>query len=264
MGTLEREEILEYIDHDRREVVYPHMRRDVAPDIVRLISHIEDEAKISFSRIAPANLEKRVEQEINYWRDSNRTLEWRVYEHDFPSNLLDVLKHAGFSIGSRGALMVFDLEERPERLLELPEHKIVRITDPQYLNEFQDVSEAVWNENLEELTEFIAMFLRRYPDYMNVYIVYNDKQPVSCARSMFHPKSRFSFLLGGSTHPDFRNRGFYSALLRARAQDALERGVRFLSVGAMPSSQKILAKYGFQVVSYLNSCEIDFTRDPSA
>lgn len=264
MGTLEREEILEYFDHDRREVVYPHMRRDVAPDIVRLLSRIEDEAKIRFSWITPTNLEKRIEQEINYWRDSNRTLEWRVYEHDSPSNLLDVLKHAGFSIGSRGALMVFDLEERPERLLKLPEHKIKRITDPQYLNEFQDVSEAVWNENFEEMTEFIAMFLRRYPDYMNVYIAYNDKQPVSCARSMFHPKSRFSYLLGGSTHPDFRNHGFYSALIRARAQDALEREVRFLCVEAMPSSQYILAKYGFQVVSYMNSCEIDFTRDTSA
>ena len=66
MGTLEREEILEYFDHDRREVVYPHMRREVAPDIVRLLSRIEDEAKIRFSWITPTNLEKRIEQEINY------------------------------------------------------------------------------------------------------------------------------------------------------------------------------------------------------
>ena len=152
--------------------------------------------------------------------------------------------------------MVLDLIHPPEPLFSAPHHDVRRIRDPQYLVEFQNVSEAVWNQNFDELTQFLRYFLEKYPEYMSVYIACHDGLPVSCARATFHPQSQFSLLLGGSTHPDFRNRGFYSALVAARAQEALNRKVRFLCVDALPASQAILEKHGFQVVSYGYRCDI--------
>ncbi len=264
MSTLEREEVLDYFDLDRREVVYPHMRREATPDIVRHLSRMEDEAKIKFSCISPSELEKRIEREINYERSLNRTLEWKVYEHEPPGNLLDVLKRTGFSISSRCAVMVVDLEDRPEQLLKVSKHDIRRITDPQHLHKFRSVSEAVWNQPFDKLTKFMEFFLSSHPDYMSVYIAHKNNQPVSCARCTFHPESQFSYLLGGSTHPDYRNQGFYSALVGVRAQEAIDREVRFLCVEAMPTSQPILEKIGFRVISYMVNCEIDLRGEMSA
>ena len=81
---------------------------------------------------------------------------------------------------------------------------------------------------------------------MSVYVAYVAGQPASAARIEFHPARQFAELYGGSTVPDQRGRGLYTALVAVRAQEALTRGVRFLTVDASPMSRPILERLGFQ------------------
>jgi GNAT superfamily N-acetyltransferase len=52
-----------------------------------------------------------------------------------------------------------------------------------------------------------------------------------------------------STLAAYRGQGLYTALLAARAQESIQRGIRFLTVDASPMSRPILEKLGFQWLS---------------
>jgi hypothetical protein len=77
------------------------------------------------------------------------------------------------------------------------------------------------------------------------YIAMADGHAVSVGRLETHPDSIFAGLYGGGTLASHRGRGFYRALVAARARDAMELGARYLSVDALPTSRPILERLGF-------------------
>ncbi|NMB86841.1 MAG: GNAT family N-acetyltransferase, partial [Chloroflexi bacterium] len=83
------------------------------------------------------------------------------------------------------------------------------------------------------------------PEVRSIYVAYAGDQPVATAWIYFPPHSRFASLWGGSTRAEYRGRGLYTALLAIRLQEALRRGVTYLSVDASSMSRPILEKYGF-------------------
>jgi hypothetical protein len=56
-------------------------------------------------------------------------------------------------------------------------------------------------------------------------------------------------LAGGSTLKAWRNRGLYRALVAVRAQWAVTRGARYVSVDAGESSAPILRRLGFHAIT---------------
>jgi GNAT superfamily N-acetyltransferase len=62
--------------------------------------------------------------------------------------------------------------------------------------------------------------------------------------------SQFAGLWGGATLPQYRKMGIYTAVVAARAQEAIRRGYRFLTVDAGDMSRPILQKRGFQLLTY--------------
>jgi hypothetical protein len=59
----------------------------------------------------------------------------------------------------------------------------------------------------------------------------------------------FATLWGGSTLPEYRNRGVYSAVVGYRAALAVRRGYDLLQVDASPNSRPILLRRGFVSVA---------------
>jgi len=66
---------------------------------------------------------------------------------------------------------------------------------------------------------------------------------------------RGGLLFGGSTLPDARGRGAYRALVRARWDEAVLRGVPALVTQAAPASEPILRRLGFEEVCTLRRLE---------
>ena len=64
------------------------------------------------------------------------------------------------------------------------------------------------------------------------------------------------YLAGGATLPDYRGRGAYRALVRARWDAAVERGTPVLTVGAGEMSRPILERLGFSIVGW-EDCLLD-------
>ena len=62
-----------------------------------------------------------------------------------------------------------------------------------------------------------------------------------------------AFLSGSGTHPDYRRRGVYRSIVRARWDAAVARGTPALTVGAGAMSRPILERLGFSIVGW-NDC----------
>lgn len=76
-----------------------------------------------------------------------------------------------------------------------------------------------------------------------------DGQVVSAAWVRFHAGTEFASLWGGATLPTWRRRGIYTELVARRADEAAERGFRYLQVDALPESRPILERLGLRQVT---------------
>ena len=71
-----------------------------------------------------------------------------------------------------------------------------------------------------------------------MWLAVADDGTVVCAAWVdFHDGTDFASLWGGSTLTEYRGRGIYKALVARRADEAAERGFRFLQVDASPDSR---------------------------
>lgn len=245
-----------YNQDQRKDVVYPGIRREVTPHVVR---HVEDgeqgEGVVIFSDLTAANADDVIREQVDYFESLDQNFEWKVFDYDQPADLKDRLQAHGFMVEEAEAVMVLDLQNAPQVLWQPVRHDVQRITDAENLTDLLAIQQQVWGEDMSSLGHFLGEAISQYPDQMSVYIAYMDDQPASAAWIYFSRNSQFASLWGGSTLSRFRKRGLYTALLAVRAQEAQIRGVRFLTVDASPMSRPILEKHGFEKLADSYPCK---------
>ncbi len=123
--------------------------------------------------------------------------------------------------------------------------EVRRLTDPVDLEKVVQIEDAVWNESHAWIAEELRYELELPDEPMLMYIAYCGSVPAAAAWIRFHKGTDFAALFGGSTLPQYRRRGLYTALLDVRAKAARQRGYRFLTVDASEMSRPILEKHGF-------------------
>ncbi|MFN8458995.1 MAG: GNAT family N-acetyltransferase [Anaerolineae bacterium] len=260
---MNKQQILALYDKEmRQEVDYSDCRREVTPAVVRLLSLQAPEGVVLYAWLTSDNQDTVIREQIAYFDSLGRKFEWKVHSHDTPPDLHTHLNAFGFTIEEAEALMILDLEHAPAILLQPIRHDVRRLTQPEQLSDVLTVQKAVWNKDFSWLTERMTNDLQHHPDRLSLYVAYVEGHPASSAWSYFHPGSHFAGLWGGSTLENYRGQGLYTALLAARAQEAISRGVRFLTVDASPMSRPILEKLGFQWVSTMYPCK--WPPEPSA
>lgn len=94
----------------------------------------------------------------------------------------------------------------------------------------------------------------RTPNSPCGFVAYVDGEPVGVGRSVY--SERGVFLIGGAVLEHARGRGVYRALVRARWDDAVQRGTPGMIVEAMPdTSYPILKRIGFEEVGIIRRLE---------
>ena len=251
------EEMLRLFDwQQRREVEYYGTVREIHDGIVRLIPvpGQSGEGSVIWSDLRGQDVDEAIRREMAYFAEIGHAFEWKVYAHDEPEDLVQRLAAHGFDVDEREAVMVLDLETSPEWLWQHYDHDVRRILEPSGIADVMAVQERVWGGAFDWLANDLREELSGAPKGISIYVAYADGQPVSSAWVRFHPPGEFASLWGGSTLPDYRGRGFYTALLAARGQEAIQRDFRLLTVDAGDESRPILAKLGFQVITYAQAC----------
>jgi len=237
--------------HQRIEVEHQGMRREATPDVVRHVALKHGYGGVVlYSRLSEANVDRVIAEQIAHFDQLGQDFEWKTYDHDTPGDLKARLIAHGFEAAEPEALLVLDLEAAPAILWQPVIHDVRRITDPDRLEEYRRIQESVWDEPHDWQITALSDDLINDPDHVSVYVAYAAGVPVSTARIDFHDHNPFAGLWGGSTLPEYRGRGFYTALLATRLQEARQRGVRFLVIDASPMSRPIVEKNGFQFLTF--------------
>jgi len=247
-----------YTQDQRINVEYTDARREVLSNIVRHVSLTKD----SFNTILYTNLneetaEVAIDEQIAYFEKLGKKFEWKLFDYDTPPDLKARLATKGFTMGPAEAIMVLDLETASPYLFEPVTSHIRRITNPNDLSIVEQIENVVWSEDHTDLINYLRLNLTETPNQMHVYVAYVNQIPASCGWIYFPKNSQFASLWGGSTVPQYRGMGLYTALLSTRAQLASQRGIRFLTVDASPMSRPILEKHGFVTLTYSYPCEWD-------
>jgi GNAT superfamily N-acetyltransferase len=236
--------------YQRIEVEYRAMRREATPDIVRHVALKHGHGMVLYSRLTDTNVDRVIAEQIACFDQLGQDFEWKTYDHDTPVDLKDRLRAHGLEAEEPEALLVLDIEAAPAILLQPVMLDVRQITDPDRLEEYRQVQEKVWDEQVDWQIAALRDDLINDPDHVSVYIAYAAGVPVSAARIDFHDDNPFAGLWGGSTLAEYRGRGYYTALLAARLQEARRRGVRFLAIDASPMSRPIVEKNGFQFLTF--------------
>jgi GNAT superfamily N-acetyltransferase len=251
------DELLALFDwQQRREVEYFGSVREIGDGTVRLAPEPGQpgEGCVIWSDLEGKDVGDAIRRETAYFAEIGHGFEWKVYTHDKPGDLVQRLEAHGFEVEEREAVMVLDLETAPDWLWQSYGQDVRRILQPDGIADVMAVQGRVWGGSFDWLGDSLREELSGAAERIAVYVAYADGQPVSSAWVRFHPPGEFASLWGGSTLPDYRRQGFYTALLAARAQEAVQRDFRLLTVDAGDESRPILARLGFQVITCAQAC----------
>lgn len=170
--------------------------------------------------------------------------EWKYYTHDRPADLPDRLRAAGLHQGELEAVMVAEAADVPD-FAPPAGVELVDVTDKEGIIAATDLHDMAFGHDHRGLRERLLAILAEAPETLDVVLAVAGDTPVSAARTDYSPGTEFAGLWGGGTLEAWRGKGIYKALVSHRARRAQARGVRYLQVDALPTSEPILRRIGF-------------------
>jgi GNAT superfamily N-acetyltransferase len=224
----------------------------VLPDIVRHVDQVGQSGIVLFSRLDARTVDAAVAEQIAFFASIDQRFEWKAYAHDEPVDLVQRLAAHGFAIDDPESVMVLDLDSAPRSTAT--GHDIRRVTRAHDLRAVSAVKQRVYHDDASELLARLAHELEHAPDYLSVYLAVAGDAPAATAWVRFPANSAFASLWGGSTLPEYRHQGLYTALLHARLDEARARGYRYVTVDAGAMSRPILEKRGFVELTVATAC----------
>lgn len=177
-------------------------------------------------------------------------LEWKVYEHDPSARALtSALAAANFEADDPEAVLVLDLDEAGAPGLALPPEgvEVRSVRDEAGLGDVAHVSALLGRSDVAAETSRLAGLLA--DGTVSIHVAYLWGEPVSCGRLHYGFTASVAELAGGRTVPAHRHRGLFTAVVRHRLDEASAAGRRWVFVDALPTSEPILTKRGFVLVT---------------
>lgn len=248
-------ELLALYDHDERfAAINPGMRREELPELVRYVDLVGTSSAVIFSRLSADTADSAIQEQRAYFASLNHDFEWKTYAHDQPPDLTQRLAAHGFAVDETEAIMVLDLQPTEPLPQPPPSVTVVQVHHRETLGDVAEIRRLVYGDDRPDHVERLAREMEEDPEYLSVYVAYVHAEPAACGWIRFPKTSAFASLWGGSTVPELRGRGLYTALLYARIQEARARGWRYLTVDARHMSRPILEKRGFQLLTSATAC----------
>lgn len=244
------EQVLELYDaQERRDIGYPQMERQVSGSIVRFIGPRPGNCFITYSKLDESTVDAAIRDQIAYFRGRQPSFEWKAYVHDRPADLAARLAAHGFETDEDDdAIMALDLSEAPDWLLGPVDQDVRRLTDPAQLADVKHVLETVYGRDFDWIDNWLGSLMQE-PGYLSVYSAYVGDDPAAVGWTFFSSPS-FASMWGGATKEHYRGRGLYTALVKVRIREVVERGRPYVTVDAGEMSRPLLARKGFQLLTW--------------
>jgi GNAT superfamily N-acetyltransferase len=192
----------------------------------------------------------RIDAVRDWFREQGREqFLWWIGPSATPSDLETRLLAGGATPWEDGVITVMVTEQEPP---EAPEVEVRRVERFEEFAVAREIAWAVADFTEQQMAEYRATLPAKWEERLRsdngaAYLAYVDGEAVGSGDMLFLPFC--GFLSGASTLPDFRGRGAFRALVRARWDDAVRRGTPALVVGAGKMSRPILGRIGFLAVA---------------
>ncbi|UTR09847.1 GNAT family N-acetyltransferase [Evansella sp. LMS18] len=253
---MDKEKLLElYTKELRMESEKPGYVREAGEYVIRHISRHGEKGYIIYSSLPERQAQQIIQEEKRYFADRGMEFEWKVHSYDQPSNLKEILQREGFSIDEKEALMIIDSKEKELYFTEEPQINVRELTDEKGIRDLVRLEEDIWKENYTDLADRLWKDKLTSPESLFLYGIYNGDRLVSGAWMYIETGSSFASFWGGSTLPEYRGKGYYTALLAVRRKKAAEKGCYLFTVDASEMSRPILEKHGFECLAYTYGCQ---------
>ncbi|NMO56857.1 GNAT family N-acetyltransferase [Actinoplanes sp. TBRC 11911] len=199
--------------------------------------------------VTGAALDRLIARQRDYFRARGQGVEWKLRSHDLPADLPERLVAAGF-VAEEPATVLLGLAAEVAAEPDLPRDVALRrITEAEDLRRVADQQSEVWGFDCSWVADDLISRILADPGQITLLAAEAGDRFVCTAWVVYYPGTEFVALLGGTTLPAWRGRGFYRALLAARAREAAARGFRLLHVDASPASAPILRRSGFHEIT---------------
>src|SRR4051812_42090645 len=121
---MNRPQILQRLDHERRNLAMPGTTREILASITRTTAPYH---AVGWSSLSADNADSIIAHEIEHHRGLGVPFEWKLYSHDTPGDMLMRLQRHGFQIGEREAVLVYDLANQPQWMNDGNTKNVIRI-----------------------------------------------------------------------------------------------------------------------------------------
>lgn len=193
-------------------------------------------------------LEALIARQVEATVERGVPVEWKHFAGDRPDSLVPLLLASGFEPSEAETVMLAASDELPAA--PSLDDTVVRDARADEFDAIAELFEEIWHSDHRAFVEELRMLRELRGDAgIRILVAEADQRIVSAGWITMRPGSRLAGLWGGSTHPAYRRRGIYRALVAARAQIALDAGVPFLRVDASAMSRPVLGALGFVEVT---------------
>lgn len=203
---------------------------------------------LEWSDLNGENADAVIRGQVEYARTSGRPYEWKLYHYDSPSDLALRLEAAGFEAGDKETVLVIPVSVAAK--WDFDSRCDVRVCrTPEDVSDYRIVAEALFDKDYSLTTQELIDDLAAGTGLHVGFVCYDGSYPVACGRLYPSPGLNFGGLYGGGVLPSHRRRGYYLALLAARAKYAQTVGTPNLLIDALPTSRPIVESLGFTAIA---------------
>ena len=216
--------------------------------------------RVSNARLDAISAEPKIREIKKVFTGQKKAFSWTVGPHSSPSHLGQLLEGNGLepTYGSDG--MYMDIAGYEAK--KYPGIKIIEVPAD---NPGEAVTIMVEGFGItEESSRFYHDMLYHSNKHLpcKIYIAYDkEDRAVGCCYMTYYPDQPVALLGGATTIPGYRGRGFYTAMLSYRMEDARRDGMETVIIIAdRTSSAPICRKNGFKKICNMELyvCENEF------
>jgi GNAT superfamily N-acetyltransferase len=256
-----------YDEHMRKNSWVLAFDKHLEPDASRYVAHNGEAALLMWHHFGASGeaLNARVDAELAWFKARSKSLNWKVYGHDHPPGLGELLEKAGGTSDDHAVLHMASVADVCARLASPALNQIALQAGSTRADVMRakDVWVNVWPESANEQAVWGEVYAgaldkldRSKPETHGAqfWTAADPQHPTQAAAAgyMIHgPGTPIALLCGGAVRQEARKQGLYKALLKARAEWAHSRGATHIAIEASPMSAPIVQSLGFAPITTL-------------
>ncbi|MEV4755381.1 GNAT family N-acetyltransferase [Micromonospora sp. NPDC049559] len=193
-------------------------------------------------------LDELIARQRNFFAGRGEPVEWKLCAHDEPADLGERLRAAGFVPQDPETVLIGPVGPLAAALPVVPDGiRLREVMERADLERIAEMESTVWHDDRSRLVTDLGREIEADPLSLTVIVAEETEggRVVSAGWIRYTAGTRFASLWGGSTLPQWRQRGIYRALVAYRARLAESRGFSMLQVDASDNSRPILQRLGF-------------------